>query len=65
MGGGGRSATKNGDSWTEESSGFLSAYSLSLLKPALGWNRYRDTNLIPTNPMADGLATTPVMYVIA
>ena len=26
---------------------------------ALGWSRYRDTNPIPTNPLADDLATAP------
>ena len=29
------------------------------LKPTLGWSRYRDTNPIPTNPLAVDITTTP------
>ena len=28
-----------------------------LLKPALGWSRYRDANPVPTTPLADNLTT--------
>ena len=26
------------------------------LKPALGWMRYRDANLVPTSPLADDIS---------
>ena len=29
------------------------------LKPILGWSRYRDTNSVPTSPLADDLAIAP------
>ena len=29
-------------------------------KPALGWNRYRDTNPVPTRPLANDIATAPL-----
>ena len=28
-------------------------------KSALGWSRYRDTNSVPTSPLADDIATAP------
>ena len=35
------------------------------LNPALGWSRYRDTNPVPTNPLADDITTCPLGPVTA
>ena len=32
---------------------------IGLLKPALGWSRYRDANPVPTSPLADDITTAP------
>ena len=31
------------------------SYPLGLYKPTLGWSRYRDTNPVPTSPLADDI----------